>query len=132
MLGFEARGRSLPSRLARVTGVKVFKTSAERIAANWLRNKTPISAGGRRTLSWSGRLELITTLALDDEGRPLLVVEDQAGNRDWRRIDPNDIPAELEAEHKRLLADYRDSLEGGHEAAARHAYLRAIGGIAGR
>jgi len=71
----------------------------------------------------------MTSLALDDDGRPVLVVEDEAGNRDWRTIKRDDIPAELEGEYARLLADYRDSLEGGHEAAAMHAYLWGIGAI---
>jgi len=71
----------------------------------------------------------MTTLALDDYGRPVLVVEDEAGNRDWRTITPEDVPAELESEYARLLDDYRDSLEGGHESSARHAYLWAIGAI---
>ena len=71
----------------------------------------------------------MTTLALDDDGRPVLVVEDEDGNRDWRTISRDDIPKELEREYARLLDDYRDSLEGGHESAARHAYLWAIGAI---
>lgn len=75
---------------------------------------------------------MIATLELDDRGRPLLVIEDEAGNRDRRRIHPDEIPPVLEGEHKRLLDDYHDALEGGHEAEARHAYLWAIGGVAGR
>lgn len=71
-------------------------------------------------------------LELDDRGRPLLVVDDEAGNRDRQRIHPDDIPPELEREHERLLDDYDDALQGGHEAEVRHAYLWAISGVAGR
>jgi hypothetical protein len=72
---------------------------------------------------------LITTLALDDDGRPVLDIEDEDGNRDRRRIDPDHIPAALAGDYQRLRADYHDSLEGGHEAEARHAYLWGIGAI---
>jgi hypothetical protein len=72
---------------------------------------------------------LIIALALDDEGRPQLVTEDEDGNRERRTIAPDEIPVELDAEYRRLRDDHRDALAGGHTAEARHAYLWGIGAI---
>ncbi len=72
---------------------------------------------------------MIIALALDDDGRPVLETEDEDGNRERRRIRPDDIPAALEGEYQRLRDDSRDALGGGHEAEARHAYLWGIGAV---
>ncbi len=81
----------------------------------------------RRSLSQPDLL--IVALSIAAAGFPVLETEDQDGNRERVRVNPDEIPSHLANDYERLRDDYRDALEGGHEAEARHAYLWGIGAV---
>ena len=74
------------------------------------------------------------TLKLNREGDLFLMTEDADGNTEGQCLGPvvqavDDVPVHLLNEYGRLVEEFLDSLEAGHEAEAHHTYLSGIGAL---